>query len=82
MATKACNFLPYLGNNRIHTIKIRLDTLHEAGFNFDTMGENQSVVSNNVITDSCTNKRSKPEMASESQLGLRSHQFQAFLPPF
>lgn len=51
----------------------------QAGYNFDQMGENQSVVSNNVITDSCTNKRSKPEMASESQLGLRSHQFQVIL---
>ena len=43
----------------------------QQGFSFDPMGENQSLVSNNVITDSCTNKRSKPEMASESQLGLR-----------
>ena len=45
-------------------------------FNFDQVGENQSVISNNVIAEPCTNKRSKPEMASQSQIGLRSQQFQ------
>ena len=45
-------------------------------FNFDQNGENQSVISNNIISEPCTNKRSKPEMASSSQIGLRSQQFQ------
>ena len=40
-------------------------------FNFDQVGENQSLVSNNIISEPCTNKRSKPEMASSSQIGLR-----------
>ena len=44
-------------------------------FNFDQVGENQSVISNNVIAEPCTNKRSKPEMASLSQIGLSSQQF-------
>ena len=41
-------------------------------FNFDQVGENQSMISNTVISEPCTNKRSKPEMASSSQIGLRS----------
>ncbi|CAG5085369.1 Oidioi.mRNA.OKI2018_I69.PAR.g10877.t1.cds [Oikopleura dioica] len=45
-------------------------------FNFDPLSDGQSIVSNNVITEPCTNKRSKPEMASESQIGLRNNQFQ------
>ena len=42
----------------------------------DPLSDGQSIVSNNVITEPCTNKRSKPEMASESQIGLRNNQFQ------
>ena len=34
------------------------------------------MVSNTVISEPCTNKRSKPEMATQSQIGLRSQQFQ------
>ena len=50
-------------------------------FNFDQVGENQSMISNTVISEPCTNKRSKPEMASSSQIGLRSvfHQHLRFL---